>query len=285
MVATHDAAPVELAAEPTRGTRSNARPRPGALRGSAVLTLQTVFAHDLVVGGRREAGRPHVTGLLEFAARLRVIWRGAQADDPIADWWLLKIDAAFTRAEQTLSDLKAALLQQLNASDGLMVSPAVSRQPVGVDLDFSTPYGFLGARLITHYDSAICLILTARHVGVVTRQVSDTLIARAGRPTRAVFATVLGYRETGFTRAQIAALTHDSALREQLSAIPPAVLDGSLRSPHAPLRLHPQSPSEITGVQEDTDSIAGLATASPAASSDLALGDASLLSARDGEIT
>lgn len=282
MHASQDAELVNPAAtEPSRGTRPSARSRPGALRGNAMLTVQTVFAHDLVMGGSRDTGRPHVTSLLEFASRLRAIWHGAEADDPLADWWLLKIDAAFSRAEQTLNDLKAALLQQLNATEGLVVSPAVSRQPVGVDLDFSTPYGFLGARLITQYDSVICLILTARHVGVVTRQVSDALIARAGRPTRAVFAAVLGYRETGITRAQIATATDLGAMRDQLSAVPPSVLDGSTRSPHAPLRTHPQITNEVTVAREEAATIACLATALPEARSDLELGELAFPSAHD----
>jgi hypothetical protein len=59
------------------------------------LTLQTRYAGRLVKGRQGAADRPPITGLLGFANLLRAIWHGARADDPYADWWLVKVDRVF----------------------------------------------------------------------------------------------------------------------------------------------------------------------------------------------
>ena len=73
-------------------------PTPGALRGEVRLTVQSRYAQRLIVGRAWTPEKPAIIGLVGFADRLRVIWHAARADDPYADWWLIKIDAALQRA-------------------------------------------------------------------------------------------------------------------------------------------------------------------------------------------
>ena len=66
----------------------------GALRGEVWLTVQSHHAQRLILGRAATLEKPAIVGLVGFADRLRVIWNAARADDPYADWWLIKIDEA-----------------------------------------------------------------------------------------------------------------------------------------------------------------------------------------------
>jgi hypothetical protein len=129
-------------AEPRAGAEDGGPPiaRPGALRGQAWLTLQTRHAGRLVKGRQGAADRPPITGLLGFANLLRAIWHGARADDPYADWWLVKVHQALDLASEELDRAKAALEERLAASDGMDVDTAASVKPTRVKLQFANPY-------------------------------------------------------------------------------------------------------------------------------------------------
>ena len=74
----------------------------GALRGEVWLTVQSHHAQRLILGRAAALHKPAIVGLVGFADRLRVIWNAARADDPYADWWLIKIDEALERIEAWL---------------------------------------------------------------------------------------------------------------------------------------------------------------------------------------
>ena len=63
------------------------------------LTLETRQAQRMVKGRPGTADKPAIMGLIGFANRLRVIWHGARADDPYADWWLVKVHDALDVAD------------------------------------------------------------------------------------------------------------------------------------------------------------------------------------------
>ena len=76
--------------------------QPGALRAVVTLTLETRQAQRMVKGRPGTSDKPAIMGLIGFANRLRVIWQGARADDPYADWWLVKIHDALDVADQVV---------------------------------------------------------------------------------------------------------------------------------------------------------------------------------------
>ena len=70
-----------------------------------MLTLQTRQAQRLVKGRSYSADRPAIIGLIGFANLVRSVWHGARADDPYADWWMLKIHEALEQVKRELSGL------------------------------------------------------------------------------------------------------------------------------------------------------------------------------------
>ena len=209
--------------------------RPGALRGGAILTLQTSQAQRLVKGRGRTAQKPAIIGLLGFATLLRPIWHGARADDPYADWWLINVHAALESAWDAFVAMECEVTDRLQNSQAIEVTPPSSIKPVVVALTFSNPYAFRGARLVARYDALVRTALSARYVGLLTWEESERVVSLGARHVRKAFPRAVGYVFTGITRADIAQGTARAAqARERMGELPEDVLSGTRRAPYAP---------------------------------------------------
>jgi integrating conjugative element protein (TIGR03761 family) len=212
------------------------------LRGVVTLTLETRQAQRLVKGRAGTADKPAIIGLIGFANLLRAIWHGARADDPYADWWLIKVHEALELADKALKEAIAAVQTHLSASEAIRATPGASVRPVRTPLRFSNPYAYRGAHLLANYDQLVRAVLTAQHIGVVTRADGERFAATGGRQLRRAFLSPLAYRLTGITRQDVAQGTAKSAQAyASMGEIPADVLAGALRAPHAPVRPMPAS--------------------------------------------
>lgn len=209
--------------------------RPGVLRGGATLTLQTCQALRLVKGRAYTARKPAIIGLLPFSNLLRPIWHGARADDPFADWWMLKVHDALESAWLELDGAQQEIAARLQAMEAIEVALPASLKPVRVALNFSNPYAFRGAHLISAYDRLARAALSARHVGLVTGEEAERVLREGGRPIRRAFLSPLGYRFTGVTRQDLEAGTAKARqAKDAMGEVPHDVCTGARRAPHAP---------------------------------------------------
>jgi integrating conjugative element protein (TIGR03761 family) len=216
--------------------------QPGALRGVVTLTLETRQAQRLVKGRPGTADKPAIIGLIGFANRLRAIWQGARLDDPYADWWLIKVHDALEVADQALTGSIDAVQSCLATSEAISATPGASMRPARTPLRFSNPYAFRGAHLVAKYDRLVRAVLTARHIGVMTRDDAARICSLGSRQLRRTFLSPLGYRLMGVTRQDVSGSTARNAqARESMGEIPADVVNGGLRAPHAPVRPPPAS--------------------------------------------
>ena len=208
---------------------------PGPLRSESWITLQTRQAQRLVTGRRAEDGTPGIVGLTRFAAMLRPLWNAARADDPWADWWLLRVHDAIELGHQELDALLEHVNRLLKQTPNVSVTVAVSIEPLKVPLTFTNPYAFRGAYLLAKFDDLVCAVLTAKHVAMVDRSSAERLIADGGRQVRRAYNAALGYRFLGITRDDARLMTARIKEAEaQMGALPPDILDAKLRAPFAP---------------------------------------------------
>jgi integrating conjugative element protein (TIGR03761 family) len=232
---------------------------PGVLRGSAVLVLQTRQAQRIVRGRSYSATKPAIIGLLGFANLVRAVWQGARADDPYADWWLLKIDDALGTAEAELGAMAITVDQSLEAYRALRITPPESLSPARIRLHFSNPYAFRAALVVGCFDSLACKVLSARHVGLLSPAESGAQLQAAGRIVRRTLQSAVGYRALGVTRADLGKGTAVAArAREAMGGLPAEVLSGQRRAPMAPRRTAkhvnvqpPKMRSQSGGVAQD----------------------------------
>ena len=251
--AATDQGAIALSQQDTEPSSPAGEEQPGALRAVVTLTLETRQAQRMVKGRPGTADKPAIMGLIGFANRLRVIWQGARADDPYADWWLVKVHDALDMADLAVQASLDAVQTQLTVIEAINTTPGASVRPVRTPLRFSNPYAYRGALLVAAYDRLVRAVLTARHIGVMTRDDAARVLAFGGRQLRRAFLSPLGYRLTGITREDVCQGTaRSSKAQASMGDVPAAVLSGTLRAPHAPDRpmpasrfaqhLHPQPP-------------------------------------------
>lgn len=208
---------------------------PGPLRSESWITLQTRQAQRLVSGRRAEDGTPGIVGLTRFASMLRPLWTAARADDPWADWWLLKVHDAIELGHQELDALLEHVSGLLKKTPNVSVTMAVSIEPLKVPLTFTNPYAFRGAYLLAKFDDLVRAVLTARHVAMLDRDSSERLIADGGRQVRRAYNAALGYRFLAISREDARLMTARIKEAEaQMGALPQDIIDAKLRAPFAP---------------------------------------------------
>jgi len=200
---------VTITEEKTEETKQvQAAPRsiaeqPGGLRSETRMTIQTRQAQKIVVGRRKGKDIQPIIGLLDFGRRMKLLWLSAQADDPYADWYLLKIETSINDAKTVILEKTDWLDEVLNSMDGFDVGIAHSLEPIQVSIVFQNPYGYMGAYLVSDYDALCCSVFTASHIGLIDRKMANSVMDAAGRSVRRTFDMAAKWKFTGVTREDI----------------------------------------------------------------------------------
>ena len=219
--------PTSALSEDTRSDTTSASDAPGALRGEVWLTVQTRHAQRLVLGRAATLDKPAIIGLVGFADRLRVIWNAARADDPYADWWLIKIDEALERARNRIKTERAGLDDCIQQQSALQINVATTEKPYRVALQFANPYAYWGAHLIAEFDTTARTILTAKHVGLVNGTLAERSLHVCAGAIRSLFSVPQGYRVLRIDRDAIKADSHAAKeAADIMGELPQAVLLG-----------------------------------------------------------
>lgn len=246
---------------------------PGGLRGTAAMEIQTRQAQRLVHGRAPTEGKAAIIGLVRFATTMRRIWRAAALDDPWADWKLLQTYEALMENREGVNSMREQTEHLLASLPGIEIDVAQSQRPCTVPLEFSNPYGFMGAYLIADFDRAARALLTARHVGLMGRDESERRLHEGGRLVRGAFNAPQGFRFRGVTRDDVAAGTAKARQAIEALGLPPKeVLEGKLRAPVAPDIRDPKAPSTPPPGLYDDDDDETPAGERPESYSDLAQG-------------
>ena len=200
---------------------------PGVLRGEVWLTVQCHHAQRLILGRAASLDKPAIIGLVGFADRLRVIWNAARADDPYADWWLIKIDEALERARLRIKTEQAALDECIEQCSTLQIKVVTSSKPYRLALNFANPYAYWGAQLIAEFDTTARTILTAKHVGLINVTLAENTLQGCAAAIRSLFAVPHGYRVLRIDREVIKAGSKAAkAAADLMGELPSAVLHG-----------------------------------------------------------
>lgn len=222
--------------------------KPGGLRGGASLVVQTRQAQRLVYGRSEQKDKPAIIGLVQFGMLMRRIWISAMVDDPYADWYLLRVLDCLEEARSEIRSLHRKINQQLQALSGIEITVAQSAAPVRVPLQFANPYGYMGSYLIADYDDLVRAILTARHVGLISRDHGEQMIHRGARQVRRAFASPLGWKHLAVNREGLRQNNQRAQqAREKMGELPEDILEGTRRARIAPeirKAFHPGTKSE-----------------------------------------
>ena len=186
---------------------------------------------------------------------LKSIWQASSNDDPYADWWLIKIERALESATEELGKQITTFNKLLSVEQNLKHEVSHSIEPIELELRFSIPYAFQGAKLLMIHDELVRTLLTANHVGVSDNRIIRKALHESGRKVRGTFQNVTGFRFTGLTREEIKS-GNAKAIKAmtEMGAVPEQIMDKSLRPSFLPEGLifantdsgYFSTPSEMT---------------------------------------
>jgi len=226
---------------------------PGSLRSQVVMELQTGLAQRLVHGRERQDDTAPILGVLGFGHRAALLWRSAAQDDPYADWFLLKIAASIDATKQKIDEQTKRIGDVLVAMEGFKIEIAHALEPVEFPIQFSNPYGYMGAYLVADFDGLSRAVLTARHLGLIDRLRSDEILRGAGRAIRRTFNYALEWRLTGVRRKDFEPMNANAERAQKLMGeIPSEILKGTHRARIAP-PINPDHGSGPAGSQETSN--------------------------------
>ena len=232
---TQHATPLRLSADYLGPRATTTDGVPGPLRHKVSLTTQSRYARLLVLGRSATADTPAIMGLLAFADQLRIIWNASRADDPWADWWLIKIDDAIDLVQHRLETIATKIRRYLRAQPALEIDIATSERPYRIKLRFINPYAYRAAQLVAEFDAAVRTILTARHVGLISEEQSFRQIESCSAVLRSLFAIPQSYRVLRIDRTAVKAGAPAAiSAAEIMGQVPAAILLGEQRPRLAP---------------------------------------------------
>ena len=209
-------------------------PLVGRLRTDLTLVLQTRHS-QLLVRGRNTMGKPPIPGLLGFSDRLRLIWHAAGENDPYADWWLVKIQDSLAAIEARIATESHKLEELMKTGRTLRLAPAEVKEPFRMKLEFSTPYAYRAARTLGDFDELVCLLFTAKHLGMLTDEKVHDIIRGCARRIRAIFLLPLHFKRLGITRQDF--IKGDlvcQRAKDLMGILPTDISNGSRRAMFAP---------------------------------------------------
>lgn len=162
----------------------------------ASLTLHTEVANKLFYA-TWERGN---IGLVQFASQVAKIYKSSKADDPYADWYLMKIYDAVFSAKERLKEIEEKTTSYFNNQRGLSLQYSRSK-PWHQELRIVSPYSYMGASLLTDLDNILRQIIIIRHVGVQTENAFT--IKQPIKELQDAFAVPFVWKETKVTREDI----------------------------------------------------------------------------------
>jgi len=175
---------------------------PGDLGGSVKIKIHTKHGWRLIYSRKSNGDSSPMTGLFRYARRMNVLWIASSEDDPFADYYLdltsRGIDNAMYEFEERQKMLDVTFHQA--RQKGIDFELAKSSEPINIPLNFSNPYGYLGAKLISKCDEFIRTTFTCRHVGMIPYEKNEQNVRWAMKKVLGTFDIPRGFKLTGVTR-------------------------------------------------------------------------------------
>ncbi len=175
---------------------------PGAMQMSATVKLHSRLSINLFRGRKGDPAnnvRP-IIGLARFARQAAMVWSAASLDDPFADQTFVDIEQAYEVAKTTITGKMESMKRLLDGLDDFEITLQASVQPVNLELNFFSPWGFRGATLLNQFDKLVRMALTARHLGIFTEGDWESIIHESQRAMRHMFVEVDSWVATGVKR-------------------------------------------------------------------------------------
>ncbi|MGK5032692.1 PFL_4669 family integrating conjugative element protein [Janthinobacterium sp. MDT1-19] len=240
------------------------------------MQLHTKEAFRLFMGRAKDPNGQYaqIVGGKRVAAALKCLWLLSGADNPYADWALLRHEELMQDITRRLEREVNRLQQKLEAQRvrGLQYSILRSAEPKVLLLGFKSPYGYAISDLVVHFDYYIRTVKTLVRKDQLTDDQGRQSIRELTRVIRAAFIETARFERflmrpelRDLCRADFVPNASGDAARRQsdvtqlLGLIHPDVYNGKLQPRHSRRRLNlaPHEKSILAHVSSEMEKQAG----------------------------
>lgn len=167
------------------------------LEGSIHLILHTKIALSLFNG----SWRYHNMGLLQFAKMTHDLYAATKQDDPYAEWYLMKCYENIHDLHDKIKSIKAHCKSKLEELHGFEIQIFTNPSPVRLPLQFSNPFSYMGAYLMTDLDYALRQAYTLKQIGIILEP--ELTPAKLMPSVRRIFSQARQWQYTGVKRKDV----------------------------------------------------------------------------------
>ncbi len=128
----------------------------------ADVTLHTHLANRFFSAGWK---RGHI-GLIQFCAMIAKLYAACRADDPYADWYLMKTYKIVTNAIEKVSAINDQLNSYFTKINGIKLHYYENKDAQTHRLYLATQFCLLGAELLTETDQVLRQLITLQRTGI-----------------------------------------------------------------------------------------------------------------------
>lgn len=127
------------------------------------LLLYTRLAQSLFKGSWRHGKM----GLLQFAHLMAVLSKAAKENDAHASELILKTEQALVEIREKLKVIEQTLTDQFSNLRNIQVTHSSNDEPLPFSLRFATPFGFMGAYLLSDADHIFRQMRMCKRMGLL----------------------------------------------------------------------------------------------------------------------
>ncbi|HEX4045491.1 MAG TPA: TIGR03761 family integrating conjugative element protein [Gammaproteobacteria bacterium] len=175
------------------------------------------------------------SSVLYFAKQVGKIWQAAKRDDPYADLFLLRIYDALSQTKKEIREKIKHYDEYIKKEIKFVWHMQLNKEPQPIKLYFDLSYGYMAANLISDFDELVCLLYSARKLGITFDQSVGDLVAQSGNKIKEAFEWANKWQKTEVTREDVRQQNEKAKLAyEQMGAVHEQILSCQLRAPYAP---------------------------------------------------
>ncbi|MGL4860186.1 MAG: PFL_4669 family integrating conjugative element protein [Enterobacteriaceae bacterium] len=208
----------------------------GALHSELRIDLHTFYAISTWEGREKSENKGAIIGMPRFFRLVSSINLDSLADNPFADAVMYQleklIDAAHHHIQELLIEADNLMTQQF---PGIMLSCAVSREPLNIGVHSHTPLGYRCVYLLVGFDQLALKLFQAHHYGFISLQHRDYQLKEGGYQIRKIFSVAQHYRSFPVSRRDIVSESNTiSPAQQYFGELDEGVLLGKKRSRFSP---------------------------------------------------
>jgi len=160
------------------------------------IILHTPLAISLFHGSSENKQR---IGVRQYAHLISKICEASKADDPYADWYLLKSYNEMNKAKIFFKSIEQQCQAKLKTVRGVELN--LVSNPTSVPLIFRTSFAFMAAYLLADLDYVTRQLMTLRKKGLYLDE--PVTFDALTKQFRSFISVAMGWKETGITRKDI----------------------------------------------------------------------------------